>query len=356
MIDTSNHISRDYFFSVLEQRLYRYGEAIFGRQRGGPNIFSYQHASIEKFKTLEYQDSFCGKGFWGYGFNTICNGIVSCSHLDVEEIKMVNNPNKHHEEYRKLLVLVFKVEGDFLFVSDFSIDSCTIDIKSKINTKYPLSDFENARLVTIKNKSIVEFAFKNIAKNIAFQVDDCSFPQNLYGAALVRYYFNGIKELASSVKKPEEVRINDVADNIDLRGELDSLKSKLRYLIVDTLTSAHSKSDFESLLTGDAKSQVRSCIKDYLGKHPNSKKEDFALLKDAIQFCNIEHLKKVIVKEDNWQLFEVKFNDKVKLIKYFEDLNEVRKAAMHNRTITKLISLEGRAAIEWFKLALGIAQ
>jgi hypothetical protein len=77
-----------------------------------------------------------------------------------------------------------------------------------------------------------------------------------------------------------------------------------------------------------------------------------SLLKDAIQFCNIEHLKKIILKEKNWEFFEIKFREKDKVVQYFEQLNNARKAVKHTRELTTFVSLEGEAAIEWFGMVL----
>ena len=76
------------------------------------------------------------------------------------------------------------------------------------------------------------------------------------------------------------------------------------------------------------------------------------ILLNAIQFFNIEHLKKVILGNENWQHFERIFREKEKTNKYFEQFNTLRKAVMHNRKVTKLISLEGIASIEWFELIM----
>ena len=151
---TETHISKDTFFAIIQKRLFRYIEAIWGRG-SSPNIASYIYHNCEKLKALNAHDSFCGKGFWGYGINSICDGRESCSHFDVEEIRKIPNLNKHHEPYRQLLVLAFKVEGNSLFVSTFSLESCTVEVTSKINTRYDLKDFRNARIVNRNNKTML---------------------------------------------------------------------------------------------------------------------------------------------------------------------------------------------------------
>lgn len=198
------HIHKDYFFSIIQNRLFRYADAIWGQGSFSPNIASYIHHNAEKFKALNAQDNFCGKGFWGYGINNICDGIDSFSHLDVEDIRRDSKLNKHHEPYRQLLVLTFKVEGESLYVSTFSIETVTALVNSNINTRYDLKDFRNARITTRNNKTIVEFVFSGVEKPISFQVDDNYYPQYLSGDELAKYYIDTVKKLANDVIEIEK--------------------------------------------------------------------------------------------------------------------------------------------------------
>jgi len=162
------------------------------------------HYNSEKLKSLNAQDNFFGKGFWGYGINSICDGKESFSHLDVEDIRRDPRLNKHHEPYRQLLVLTFKVEGDSLYVSTFALETVTALVNSNINTRYELKDFKNARITTRNNKTIVEFVFEGAEKPISFQIDDYHFPQYLCGDQLAKYYIDTIKKLAGDVIEKEK--------------------------------------------------------------------------------------------------------------------------------------------------------
>jgi hypothetical protein len=64
---------------------------------GSPNIFSAIHYNLEKFRRLNFQDNFCGKGFWGYGINCVSNGKVKQCVADIMEIEKLNMLNKHQE-------------------------------------------------------------------------------------------------------------------------------------------------------------------------------------------------------------------------------------------------------------------
>jgi hypothetical protein len=324
-------------------------EAIFGTRGGSPNIAAYIHYNAQKLEALNSQDNFCGKGFWGYGINSICDGKQSYNHLDVEEIKNTGGLNKHHEPDRNLLLLTFKVEKENLFVSTFSIDSCTAGVNSDINTKYDLKYFENARIVTRNNKIIVEFIFKGIDKPISFQVDDYHFPQNLSGGQLAKYYIDTMKELSSKIllkKEPE------TASEQKLDEAIEKTEKRLREIVVETLCQKMGERDYEVLITGEVKNQIRNRIKEHVALHPNLQVGDFNSIDRAIQFCDIDHMKKIIIKDIYWNHFENVFKEKEKVVKYFEGFNNLRKAVMHNREVSMLVRHEGNAAIEWLNMAM----
>lgn len=223
---SNNHISKEMFFSIIERRLFKYNEAIFGRNLGSVNIASSIVYNMQRMRSLDAQDNYIGKAFWGYGINTISDGVASHSHFDVEVIKKINELNKHHESYRNLLVLVFKVENDSLFVSTFSIDSCSAQVNSNINTKYDLRNFENARIITRNNKTIVEFIFKGVSLPISFQIEDVHFPQNLSGGALAKYYIDTIKKIADVVPAEKTAIIHPVPPDFisDFIGGIQKLQ------------------------------------------------------------------------------------------------------------------------------------
>lgn len=218
------HISKKYFYEILEKRLASYEEAILGTR----NIFGMKHTmmisllnNIDKIKSLDSGSNFFGSGFWGYGINKICNGDEEYFHQDVEVIKRIGGLNKHREDYRKLLLLIFKVENNAFFVSTFSIDSCSVDFTSDINKKYELKDFHNARMKTHKNAIYVEFSFTGAKNPISFQIDTYHFGgYNLCGGQLAKYYIDGVTEFANKVPINENV----ISKNLDFDFLTDFIK------------------------------------------------------------------------------------------------------------------------------------
>ncbi len=60
----------------------------------------------------------------------------------------------------------------------------------------------------------------------------------------------------------------------------------------------------------------------------------------------------MILKTEYWPFFESKFKDKTKVDKYFDYFSELRHTVKHKRELTSLILHEGKAAIEWFRMAI----
>ena len=137
-----------------------------------------------------------------------------------------------------------------------------------------------------------------------------------------------------------------------MNNSIDDLEIKLRNLIVRTLKEKTSKDDFETLITGEAKQQIKRRIEQYLEKHPNQTKDEFKSLSRSIQFCDIEHLKKIILKDIYWEFFKPTFKEITKVERYFDSFSELRHTIKHKRELTNLVLHEGKAAIEWFSMII----
>ena len=354
-MNESSHITKNKFYEVIQKRLHEYREAIFGnRLYHGMSLMMLQSSefSINELKLIDSQMNLFGSDFWGYGINKISIGKEGYSHLDVEQIKKIGKLNKHHEDYRILLLLIFKVENNALYANFFSIDTCKPSFNSNLHTKYDLRNFDNAELKLRTNNNIfVELFFKGNDHPLSFQIETYHVGGYLSGIQLAQYYVNNIKDLADEAKNKENLK-PDVDQISELNEKIDKIESELRKLIGDTLIKETGKDDFETLLTGGTRGQLKRRIKQHVDKHPNKIDSDFKSLKRAIQFCDIEDLKKTILKLEYWQFFELKFQDKLKVEKYFDYLGELRNVIKHKRELTNLVLHEGMAAIEWFEMTL----
>jgi hypothetical protein len=167
-------------------------------------------------------------------------------------------------------------------------------------------------------------------------------------------FYSGIRISKEGVEKIEEnFEKREINDNKKELNELvDSIELKLRNIITSTLKLKTGKINFEDILTGEPKQQVRRRIKLHLEKHPNQDINDFQRLEKSIQFCDIEHLKTIVLKDEYWNFFEPKFKDKSFAEKYFDQFSELRHTLKHTRELTDLVAFEGQAAITWFTMVL----
>lgn len=167
-------------------------------------------------------------------------------------------------------------------------------------------------------------------------------------------FYHGLRISKNGIAKIEVLlngKQNIKKDN-ELNDTIDHLEIELRNVIVNILTKETGQDDFEMLLTGDVKQQVRRRIDLFLEKHPNKSKKDFQTLEKSIQFCDIDHLKKMIIKPEYWPFFESKFTNKTKVEKYFDSFSELRHTVKHKRELTNLVLHEGNAAIEWLRMVI----
>ncbi len=157
---------------------------------------------------------------------------------------------------------------------------------------------------------------------------------------------NGIHEIVGN-SNPNRLNIPELND---INDSIDKTEIKLRNIVVEVLIRQSQTEDFENFLTGEVKRQVKRRIEQHIEKHPNKTKDDFKSLRKSIQFCDIEHLKTTILKDEYWDWFKPVFQDKLKVEKYFNQFSEIRHVVKHTREMTSLILYEGKASIDWFEM------
>jgi len=354
-VTSFRHISKDSFFQLLEKRLNEYRIAIIGTSSSsGMFIHMKQVAihNIQKIRAIDQSIDLFGSDFWGYGINSVSDGILTHAQHDVEVVKTISESNKHHSDYRLLWLLTFKVSSESLYVSIFCIDSCNFQINSNTHTKYDLLNFEHGRLRTRDGRVFVDFMFKGLEQPIHFQIDTYTQGFGSSREQLAQYYIHRINELANEAKNKNFRKVDIPMDINSLNQTIDTIESALRSVIATTLMIGTGMEAYESLITGDAKQQVKRRIQQHIDKHPNKSVDDYKSIKKAIQFCDIEHLKKTITKDDYWKYFETQFKDKSKVEKYFDQFGAIRHVVKHSREMTELVLFEGRAAIEWFQMTI----
>lgn len=163
----------------------------------------------------------------------------------------------------------------------------------------------------------------------------------------VRITKEGITLLNNTGKQSNSVNI----DTENLNPLIDNLEIRLRSIIVETLTKETGKQNWEDIITGDAKSALRTRIKQHTNNHPGTNSQDFAMLSKAVQFFDVDHFKKVIINA-YWTRFQSIFQDKMKVERFFDDFAELRHTIKHGRELTKLVSSAGKTAMIWLTMVL----
>lgn len=329
-----------------------YFAAITGNRESGVRaafIKTAQRSNIQRVLEQLNQSKLFSAELWGYGINSISDGIEVHASVDVEDFKKIQGLNKHHHDQRLLWLLTFKIDGDSLYVSVFCLDTARASVNSNLNTKYHLKDFQNARIRTRGNTIYVDLVFDKLEKPIHFQIDSIAQGGKLYGQELAEYYIKQITEKAEIVKASHKAAEKIVNQHKSLEDVLDETEKKLRYFFVTVLEKETGKKDYQEILTGKHKQDLKRRISLHLEKHPAESIDDYKLLRYAIEFSDIEHLKQTILKEANWKYFEPFFKNKAFTEKYFDQFGHLRHTLKHSRKLTDLVKHEGMAAIEWFK-------
>jgi hypothetical protein len=140
-------------------------------------------------------------------------------------------------------------------------------------------------------------------------------------------------------------------DKENLNTFIDNLESKLRSIVAKTLKRGTGKENWEDLIAGDARSALKARIRQHVDSHPGTFAQEFALLNKAIQFCDLDHLKKVIINA-HWEHFQLIFRDKEKVERYLDDFGHLRHAVKHGREITALVQSAGNTAMLWLGMVV----
>jgi hypothetical protein len=350
-MNKEQHISEHQMIEILNKRMDEYYTAITGNSYSGMRgayIKTAQRINILKVQNQAKKSKLYDGEFWGYGINSISDGIEIHSTIDVKDFKKIQDLNKHHHDQRFLWLLTFKVEAESLFVSIFCIDTATFGVNSNLNSKYDLTDFQNARVRTRGNVTYVDFIFKSLEKPIHFQIDSYAQGGKLHGEQLGEYYVEQITEKGRFIKQNNKIAEKLKSEIKLVEEEVDVIEQKLRAVFVNTLETASGNKNYQDIITGKPKNDLRRRIKQHVDLHPKESIGDYDLLEDAIDFADIEHIKLIILKDTNWQYFESIFKTKAATEKYFNQLSQLRHTLKHSRKMTELVKLEGMASLEWF--------
>lgn len=354
-MNQKNHLTESELMDLLRKRLDEYIVAITNNSGSFDTyraIKTAQHLNLQNVRAQLIKSKLFESDLWGYGINSISDGSERHSSIDVDDFKMIQELNKHHHAQRLLWLLTFKIEFGAFFVSIFCIDTAKHGVNSNLNTKFELKDFKNVRIRTRNQKTYIDVFFKNSTLPVEFQVDTFGKGGKMHGEQLAQYYLESIESFAQKENLEKNTDQKGYNDQNATEKEVDNIEEKLRSKFIEVLKQNFNEEEYEKLLSGKHKSDVKRRIKQYVDKHPRANLNDFKSIERAIQFSDIEHLKQSILKDTNWPFFEPIFNNKEHLEKYCTQLSSLRHVFKHSRELSSLIELEGKAAIEWFKQIL----
>jgi hypothetical protein len=207
MIATTAHISKQQFFDLLTGRMQRYAEALQGGRMGSLTqaILLAAHHNVERLKSLDRTLDFFGTGFWGYGINRISDGVQEWDHPDWQEIAKLPGLNKHHESYRNLMLMVFKVENDQFILHVFALDTCKAgQVNANTNIQYPIASLQQMQIRIRPMSIFVDLHFAGSAKSVSFQIETLHLGgRNLSGQPLAQYYKSELEARALAAREKQ---------------------------------------------------------------------------------------------------------------------------------------------------------
>jgi hypothetical protein len=143
---------------------------------------------------------------------------------------------------------------------------------------------------------------------------------------------------------PSEQGMSGQAENIA------ALEVRLRDFIHHRLSAAVSPYYWKDAIPGDVITDVKKRINEHLERHPYKKWSDFPPGRVRLEFCDVAHYEKIILK--NWARFEEFFQRKEEFQRHISAYRTLRNCVQHNREPTDVERLSGEAAIAWLERIL----
>ncbi len=129
-----------------------------------------------------------------------------------------------------------------------------------------------------------------------------------------------------------------------------ALEIRLRDFIHHRLSVVFSPYYWKDAIPGDVITHVKKRINEHLERHPYKKWSDFPPGRIRLEFCDVSHYEKIILK--NWVKFEGFFQRKEEFQRHISAYRTLRNCVQHNREPTDVEQLSGEAAIAWLERIL----
>jgi len=127
--------------------------------------------------------------------------------------------------------------------------------------------------------------------------------------------------------------------------DVDLLEIRLRDFIDHRLTAVLGPYYWREVMPSDVIGHVRKLIGEHLTRHPYEDRDEFATPRRRLDFCDVSHYEKIILK--NWPQFAHLFVRKDELQRYLAAYRVLRNCVAHNRKPTDIEQKNGEAAMIW---------
>jgi hypothetical protein len=127
--------------------------------------------------------------------------------------------------------------------------------------------------------------------------------------------------------------------------DVDLLEIRLRDFIDHRLTAVLGPFYWKQAIPSDVVGHVRNLIGEHLTRHPYEDRNEFAAPRRRLDFCDVSHYDKIILK--NWSQFAQLFGRKDDVQRYMDAYRTLRNCVAHNRKPTDIEQKSGEAAMMW---------
>ena len=163
-------------------------------------------------------------------------------------------------------------------------------------------------------------------------------------------YFKFIAEREKSIRQYLKNNIINSKEELpvdlkQLNDEIEKIELQLRDLIASKINT-ESYTLFLPLATRE---KVETRILQAVKKNPSFQLSDFQIIRKKLDYLDLQEYYELIASKNGWEIFEVVFKNKTQVQNKFVQLGDLRNAIRHSRDVTEITTLEGKAAITWFK-------
>ena len=126
---------------------------------------------------------------------------------------------------------------------------------------------------------------------------------------------------------------------------VDLMEIRLRDFIDHRLAAVLGPHYWKQAMPGDVVEHVKKLTNEYLERHPYQDRTDFASPRRRLDFCDVAHYEKIILR--NWPQFAEYFVRKDELQRHMAAYRTLRNCVQHNRPPSDIEKQLGEAAIKW---------